>query len=227
MSPTNDSDGADPGGDRGGVHPPVDHEAGDGAENDADEHRALPEQLQAVVDDAAVGECAEAELLGTGAGRGQRVVDQPGGPLRQARDHGQHDGRGVAPGADVERLRADDQADVEQHGHQGLHGEDRQERADEAGEAHDGDDDAGHQGVADPPADLLPAGVADVDRRREGRAEERADDRAESVGGQHLPGRVPVAGRGGRLHVGHALGEVVDAQRDRRGQQRRDVLAGR
>ena len=56
--------GADPGTDRSGVHPAVDHETGDGAEHDADEHRALPEQLQAVVDDAALDECADADLLG-------------------------------------------------------------------------------------------------------------------------------------------------------------------
>ena len=44
--------------------------------------------------------------------------------------------------------------------------------------------DAGRQRVADAAADRLPAGMADIDRRRERAAEERADDRADAVGQQ-------------------------------------------
>ena len=44
--------------------------------------------------------------------------------------------------------------------------------------------DAGRQRVADPAADRLPAGMADVHRRRERAAEERADDGADAVGQQ-------------------------------------------
>ena len=160
---------------------------------------------------------------GGGAGGGERVVDQAGGPLGEAGQHGQHDRRRVPLGRRGARLRADHQSDVEQHRHQRLHGEDRQEGADQPGEAHHGDDDPGHQRVPDPAAHLLPAGVADVHGGREGRAEERADDRPDAVGGEHLTDRVPVARGGRRLHVAHAFGEVVDAQRNRGRQQRGDV----
>ncbi len=65
--------------------------------------------------------------------------------------------------------------------------------------------------------------MADVDGGRERRAERRTDHGARAVGDQDRPEVVLVTGRGGRLDVGHALGEVVDAQRDRRRQQRRDL----
>ena len=50
-----------------------------------------------------------------------------------------------------------------------------------------------------------------------------ADDRADAVGEQDLAQVVVVARRRGALDVVHRLGEVVDAERDRGGEQRRDV----
>ena len=55
--------------------------------------------------------------------------------------------------------------------------------------------DARRQRVADPPADRLPARVADVDGRRERAAEERADHGADAVGQQDLAQVVVVARR--------------------------------
>ena len=65
--------------------------------------------------------------------------------------------------------------------------------------------------------------MADVDGGRERAAQHRADDRAETVGEQDLAQVVVVAGRRRALDVVHRLGEVVDAERDRGDEQRRDL----
>ena len=91
----------------------------------------------------------------------------------------------------------------------------------------DRDDDAGRERVADPAADGLPAGMADVDGRRERAAEERADDGADAVREQDVAQVVVVAGGRRALDVVHPLGEVVDAERDRRDEQRQDARTGR
>ena len=118
---------------------------------------------------------------------------------------------------------ADDEADEQQDREQRRPRDDRQEQPDQPEEADQRDDDARRQRVADPTADRLPAGMADVDRGRERAAQERADDGADAVGQQDVPEVVVVAGRRGALDVVHPLGEVVDTERDRGRQQRRDV----
>jgi hypothetical protein len=65
--------------------------------------------------------------------------------------------------------------------------------------------------------------MADVDRRRERAAEQRARDRADAVGRQDVAEVVVVAGGGGALDVVHTLGEIVDPERDRGREQRPDV----
>src|SRR5436309_321216 len=65
--------------------------------------------------------------------------------------------------------------------------------------------------------------MTDVHRRRERAAEERADDRADAVRKKDGPEVVAVTGRRRALDVVHSLGEVVDAEGDGRGQERRDI----
>ena len=59
--------------------------------------------------------------------------------------------------------------------------------------------DAGGERIADAAADRLPAGMADIDRRRERDAEHRAGHRADAVGEQHFAQIVFVAGGGRRF----------------------------
>ena len=93
----------------------------------------------------------------------------------------------------------------------------------ETEEADERDRDAGGERIADASADGLPAGVADVHRGRERAAEHRADDRADAVGEQDLAQVVVVARRRRALDVVHRLGEIVDAERYRGDEQRRDL----
>ncbi|MGH3985078.1 MAG: hypothetical protein ACRDST_20925, partial [Pseudonocardiaceae bacterium] len=65
--------------------------------------------------------------------------------------------------------------------------------------------------------------MSDVDGRRERAAQRSADHCAGTVGEQHAAQVVVVSGHRGAFHVGHAFAEVVDAQRDRGGQQRRHL----
>ncbi|WP_344937217.1 hypothetical protein [Actinoplanes nipponensis] len=151
------------------------------------------------------------------------VVHLPGGPAGDVRDQGGDHGRGVCPRRGLEGLGADQQADVEQDRHDRGGREDGAEQAEHPEEAEQRDDHAGRHRVAGAAAGRLPAGVSDVDGRGERRAQQGADDRAAAVGEQHAAQVVAVPGGGRALHVGHRLGEVVDAQRDRRGQQRGHV----
>ncbi len=64
------------------------------AEDQADQHRALTERLQALVDDAGTVERVDADLVRRRPSRVQRVVDQTARPLRQVRqDRGDHSDR--------------------------------------------------------------------------------------------------------------------------------------
>src|SRR6185437_7406822 len=81
-------------------------------------------------------------------------------------------------------------------------------------EADQGDDDAGGQRITDQAADRLPARMADIDRGRERTAEDRADDGADAVGQQDVAQAVIVTRRRGALDVVHALGKVIDAERN-------------
>ena len=123
----------------------------------------------------------------------------------------------------LERLRADHQADIQkywQDGHQRHH---RQQQRGQAQEAHQRDDDAGGQRIADAATDRFPAGMADIHGWRERRAKHRPGKRADAVGQQHLAQVEVVACGGGAFDVVHALREVVDAKRHRDDQQRADV----
>ena len=81
---------------------------------------------------------------------------------RMRRDHGD----GVQPRHRLERLRADQQADVEQDRHDRRHRQQRVEHAEKAEEAEDSDHDAAGQRVAGAAAGVLPA--------RDGRCRPRA-----------------------------------------------------
>ncbi len=125
----------------------------------------------------------------------------------------------------LERLRADDEADEQQDRERAPdRGMTARNRPTSPSRQINGDDDAGRERVADPAADGLPARMADVHRGRERAAEERADDGPDRRRRARMCAEVVVvAGRRGAFDVVHALGEVVDAERDRRDEQRQDV----
>ncbi|WP_234443281.1 hypothetical protein [Streptomyces cellulosae] len=203
--------------------PFVDDERDECAQDQARQDRALAEDHQPVVDDTRRLQTGLPDLGRVGAGGREGVVDLADGPGGQVRHECGDHGRGVRLGRELEGLGADEQADVEQDGHDRGDREDRPQQAEHAQEAHQGDHRAGGQRVAGTPAGLLPAGVADVHGGREGRAERGADDGARAVGQQYRTQVVVITGGSGALDVAHALGEVVDAQRDGGGEQRCDV----
>jgi hypothetical protein len=176
-----------------------------------------------VVHDAGPGELVETEGRGRGARRGERAVDLQVPPRGDVRNDGEHYRGRVLLRRRLERLRADHEPDVEQDRQDRDERHDREQQRGQAEEAHQRDHDAGRERVADPAAHRLPARMADVHRRRERAAEDRAGDRADAVRDQDLAQVVVVACRRRALDVVHRLGEVVDAERDRGGEQRRDV----
>src|SRR5205085_8468565 len=105
----------------------------------------------------------------------------PVGDVGQKR---QDDRRSMLGGRRLEGLRTDHQADVQQDWQDGYQWDDRQQQPRQAKPTHDGYADAGGQSVADASADGFPAGVADIDGRREGATQKRADDRADAIGQQ-------------------------------------------
>ena len=103
--------------------------------HDAGQRRALAEHVQPVVDQPGVAQGLLAHLGGGGAGRGQGVVDQPGSPGGEVGDDRRDHGRGVQPRRRLERLRPDQQPDVEQDRHDGRQREHRGEQAEQPEEA--------------------------------------------------------------------------------------------
>ena len=126
----------------------------------------------------------------------------------------QHDGRRMRLGRLLERLRADQHADVEQDRRDRDHGHQREQQRDDAEPGQRDHHQAGRGRVADAAAHRLPAGMADVDRVDEGVAHQAADQADHAVGGEHLRGGERVAGGFRALDVVHRLDEVVDAERD-------------
>ena len=130
--------------------------------------RAAAEQLHAVVDHAVArqacrGRPASADVPAAASAPSTWLCAQVAmlGSMRE--DHR----RRVTRRRGLERLRADHQADIQkyrQDRHQRHHREQQRGQAEEADQR---DDDAGRERIADPPADRLPAGMADIDRRRE------------------------------------------------------------
>src|SRR5262249_49772794 len=110
----------------------------------------------------------------------------------------------------------EDRQDRDQRNHRQQEG-DQPEEADER-HAH-----PRRQRIADAPTDRLPAGVADVDGGWKRATEERADDGADSIREGDPPEVVAVTGRLRALDVVHALGEVVDTERDRGDEEGPDV----
>jgi hypothetical protein len=95
---------------------PVDEERGDRAEQQAGQHRALAELQQPPVDDAGVVQGRVADLGRARPGRSEGIVDEAARPRRGVGHDRQHDRRVVRSRDRAERLRADDEADVEQTG---------------------------------------------------------------------------------------------------------------
>ena len=93
----------------------------DGAEDDAGQRRAAAKRRQTVIEHAGIAELVEPDRGGVGARRAQRAVDHGFAPGRDLRHHRQDDRRRMAARRFLERLRADQHADVEQ---------DRQDRDD-------------------------------------------------------------------------------------------------
>ena len=202
----------------------VDDEHRDRAQDDAGERRAAAERLQPLIEHADLRELVEADRGRAGARGAERVVDlrlAPGGDLRQQR---QHDRRRVAMRRFLERLRADQHADVEQDRQDRDDRDQRHHQRDDAEPGQHQHDDAGHRGIADAAAHRLPAGMADIDGVDERIAEQAADQADDAVGGQHPRGREGIAGGRGALDVVHRLDQIIDAERDRGDQDDAEIL---
>ena len=115
----------------------------------------------------------------------------------------------------LERLRADQHADVEQDRRDRDQRDQRQHQRDDAEPGQHDHHDPGRGRIADPSAHRLPAGMADIDRVDEGIAHQAADQADDAVRGQHLRGREVVAGGFRALHVVHGFDQIVDAERNR------------
>ena len=92
----------------------LDDEGGNRAKNEASENGAAAEHGETLIKHADLAELGHADLGGAGAGGGERAVDQRLAPGREMRHQRQHDRRRVALRRLLERLRADQHADVEQ-----------------------------------------------------------------------------------------------------------------
>ena len=86
----------------------------------------------------------------------------------------------------LERLRADQHADVEQDRQDRDHRDQADDQRDDAEPRQHQHHHAGRGGIADPPAHRLPAGMADIDGVDERIAEQAADQADDAVGRQHL-----------------------------------------
>ena len=126
----------------------------------------------------------------------------------------QHDRGRMLDRRGLERLRADQHADIEQDRRDRDHGHQCQQDRDDAEPRQQHHHQAGRRRITDPPAHRLPAGMADIDGVDEGIAHQAADQADDAVGGQHARGRVFVAGRFRAFDIVHGLDEVIDAERD-------------
>ena len=160
----------------------------------------------------------EAEGLGIGAGRRQRVVEHGQRPVRDPWEHRDEDDGHFILGGFANHLVAGDHADIDEDRQHRDHRDDSQKEGAEAEQRDEEHADAGEQGVAGAGADRFPAGMADIDRDREGIAEHCADRRGQAVGQHDLTGRIGIA-RGmcalDVLKVEHVVGK---AERDGRGE---------
>ena len=145
----------------------------------------------------------------------ERVVDLQFAPRGERRDDRHDDGGRVPVRAFLERLRADQHADVEQDRRDRDDRDERRHQRDDAEPREHDDHDAGRGGVADAAAHRLPAGMADIDGVDVRIAHQAADEADHAVGREHARGRVFVAGRGGAHDVVHRFDEIVDAEGNR------------
>ena len=159
-----------------------------------------------------------ADSLSRTNGRSEHGVDLQLGPGRKVRRQRQHDGGRVLDRRGLERLCADQHADIEQDRRDRDHRHQRQQHRDDAEPGQQHHHDAGRGRIADPSAHRLPTGMADINRVDEGVAHQAADQADDAVGGQHACGRIFVAGGFRALDVVHGFDEVVDAERDCRHQ---------
>ena len=92
----------------------VDDEHAGGAEYHAAEDGSGAQHLKSVVEHADLAEFVEADRRRIGPGRPERAVDQELAPGRDVRDQRQNDRRRMVLRRLLERLRANQHADVEQ-----------------------------------------------------------------------------------------------------------------
>src|SRR6185312_12089934 len=201
----------------------VDHERGNGAENNTSENRAAAEQLHPMINHAVHHQLTHADGRGVSPGCTKRAVDLALSPRGNAGDDGENDGGRVLGRRRLKRLSTDDEADIEQDRQDRDQWHHRQQQRRQAQETDQRDDDAGGQRIADTSANRLPARMADIDRGRKRAAEDRADDGADAVGKQDVAQAVIVTRRRGAFDVVHAFSEIIDAERDRGDKQRRYV----
>jgi hypothetical protein len=109
---------------------------------------------------------------------------------------------GACLGGDaLKRLGADDEADIEQDRQDRDQRNDREQQSRQPQEPDHTDNDTGRERIADPAADRLPSGMADIDGRRERAAEQCPDDRTDAVRQQNLAQAVVVAGGSRALYM--------------------------
>ncbi len=123
-------------------------------------------------------------------------------------------------GRGLEGLDGHGDGDPEEDAGAGCDGDERVEHRGDAGKADRSDGEGIEQGVDPARAHGLPAGVADVDGRREAGAEEAAGNRAEAVDDERAGGGVGVAPGFCGFEVLQRAGEVEEAHGDDDGQVR-------
>src|SRR5579862_22148 len=194
----------------------IDDENGDRAQNDAGESGATAQDLEPLIEHADLRELVEANRANTRAGRAERTVDLAFTPSRDLRHQRQNDRRRMALGRFLERLRADQHADIKKDRQNRDDGNKRHHQRDHAEPRKNDDEDSGRGGIADASAHRLPTGVADIDGVDEGIAHEAADETDDTIGGQYLRRRKGIARGRGAFDIVHRLDEIIDAEGDRR-----------
>ncbi len=207
-----------------GQHRPGEREAGrfhifalddkhpDRSEHQAGQDRAAAEHLESVIEHAHLAQLLHADSRGARAGGAERAVHQGLAPGREVRRQRQHDRRRVSGWRGLERLRADQHADVEQDRRDRDHRHQRQQHRDDAEPRQDDHHHARGGREADATAHRLPAGMADIDRVDERVAHQATDQADDAVGGQHARGGIVIARRFRALDIVHRLDQVVDAE---------------
>ena len=162
----------------------------------------------------------------TEAGRVQTVLRHQRAPRADAGQQTDDDGWRVLARCRLKCLRDDHHADPQDDRHTRVDWDrpgDPRECARHADRGHEG---AVQNRVAGPGAERLPSRMSDVDRRREGRSEQRGRDRTDAVHGQRESGVVRIPGGFGRLDVLQRPEHVEEPHRDDHREIRQQVAPG-